>query len=213
MLLMSRFKYWPCARIKSAINQRVRIRVNRVKLLFSIVLLSACGLVHADTNFSLYLGAGGGSMQVDAEDAFAKDVQFKVGEVLAGVRYKWVGIETRLGQSLEDEAIRVGTSPITLRPITAKTSIDEYQSTYLRLQAYNQIGRVYLLYGQTSMTTVSEFSDGAISIIESEGDSYALGAGFQVNERLHFNVEAKNLLSNDTDSFAGFNFTIDYRVL
>lgn len=187
--------------------------MNRVKLVFLTVMLSLGGLSHADTDFSVYLGAGGGSMQVEAEDAFAKDVQFKVGEVFGGIRYKWVGIETRMGQSLEDEAIRVGTSPITLRPITAKTSIDDYQSTYLRLQAYNEIGRIYVLYGQTSMTTVSEFSDGTITIFEAEGDSYALGAGFQVNDRLHFNVEAKNLLSNEVDSFMGLNFTIDFRVL
>ncbi|MFT7560740.1 MAG: hypothetical protein ACI93R_002663 [Flavobacteriales bacterium] len=184
-----------------------------VKALCSILLLFACSFAYAEKDFAVSLGAGGATVQAGANDAFGKDVNFRLGEGFAGIRYKWIGIEQRIGRGLMGETIKVGEDPDSQRAITQKTAIDSYATSYLRLQFDNDIARIYGLYGQTVMSATSESSTTGFRDIESEGDSYGLGVGIRINKAIHFNVEARQFISNELDSIWGISFNIDIAVI
>ncbi len=187
-----------------------------MKYLFCLLLALSYDTFADDTSykrdFGLYVGAGGGSVDVDAIDAFSKDVSFKAGEVLGGVYWRWIGLEARAGQSLEDETIQIGRNPNTGTAIVAKTSIESYNAYYLRLQLENDIARIYALYGTSDISTTSVFEDGSIVEGNSSGDSYGLGAGVYVNPRMNFNFEVKYLLNSENESFLMTGFNIDFRI-
>lgn len=178
-----------------------------------ILILFVAFQAQARDTFVVYLGAGGGLLQADRKDAYGQDVQFKYGEVMGGVRLKWVGVESRIGRGLMDEAIYEGQDPNTLRAITSKSTIDRFDSTYLRLQLENRVARIYALYGQTEMSATSVRPDGTSQDLSSKGDSYGIGAGIRLNKNMFFHVELRQLLKNDADNFWGVNFNIDISVL
>lgn len=165
------------------------------------------------SRFDVYVGAGASVIGVEAVDLFEKDVDFKAGEVLGGIRWRWIGVEARHGVSLNDETVNLGPDAEGINRF-AETGIDSYNSIYLRLQFENDIAAIYGLYGETEISTSSTIeSAGGSTIILSEasGTSYGLGAGIRINDNLFFNVEIKNLIDSDTDTFTQTGFGVDFR--
>jgi hypothetical protein len=195
--------------------QSIKTAFQKILILpFAVLVPMFASPAYAEKDFAVFLGAGAGMAEVDTVDAFEKRVQFKVAEVIGGARYKWIGVEGRVGQGLEDETVGQGSDPDTGRSLVAKTSIDSYSSTYVRLQFSNEAARVYGLYGQTTMSTTTE-QNGEVTFrdIESSGTSYGLGAGIRINKAMRFNVEYRNLLTNELDDFSTLNFNLTIAVI
>lgn len=191
-------------------------------------------------DFGLYVGAGIGFISTGANDAFDGPVSFKVGEVLGGARWRWIGVEFRKGQSIEDEVIDVGQNPNTGSFITARTAISSYETAFLRLQLENEIARIYFLIGETLAQSTSTYSepideDGLpLTNVDENGDffldleegqvpitivdatvsglAYGAGVGIEVNERLFFNLEYKSLYESDELSLPMVGATIDFHI-
>ncbi len=181
---------------------------------FGLVCLALSAHSHAagsiEREYGVYVGAGAGMMDVDALDAFEKDVAYKAGELMAGAYWRWLGLEYRIGKSMEDETINVDSDEDGGIPEYAKTAISSYHSYYLRAQLDNEIARVYALFGQTTANTTSTFQDGEISNRSATGNSIGLGAGFYVTPNMNFNLEFRYLLKNTRDGFVMTGVTLDF---
>lgn len=185
----------------------------RFLLLFILVSAPVYALTETSkNNVDIYVGGGGGIINVDQADPFEKDVSFKLGELIAGAYWRWVGIEARIGESLEEETLFAGDDIGTGLPIVAKTALKNYQSYYLRLQARNQIAHVYALYGQAAWDTELNFSNGRRLVLNTSGASWGLGAGIYVNTYTNFNVEFKSLPKSELGSIflTSFNVTFHF---
>lgn len=151
-------------------------------------------------------------MNVGAQDRYRNDVQFKVGEVFLGYkRNRFVGIEVRTGYSLNDEVIAFESDENQGIDATSKASFSNYISVYYRAEFANEIAKLYLLLGQTQLTTVSEFADSPDITQTDTGFSYGFGFGLWLDERMNLNFEIKNLVTTDTDSFFSGGINADYR--
>lgn len=166
----------------------------------------------AEQDFGLYVGAGLGFVSTEAEDAFGREVSFKVGEVLGGVHWRWIGLEVRTGRGAEDEVIDVGQDPDTGEFITARTALSNFETYFVRLQLENEIARVYLLLGQSEVFTTSTFSNGQVTDVNDVGEAYGIGAGIKVNDHLFFNLEYKSLYESDQLSLPMVGATIDFHI-
>jgi hypothetical protein len=196
---------------------KVRTLASLKNLSLFILLSVSCSAVAESklglSSFDVYVGAGGSIIGVDAVDSFQKDVKFKAGEVLGGVAWRWIGVEARYGLSLMDESVSLGPDPDTQINQFAELGIDSYESIYLRLQLENKYGRVYALYGESEVTVSSliETLDGPVtSLNTATGDSYGIGVGIPINDHLNFNVEAKNLIDNEDDTFTQVSIGVDF---
>jgi len=195
----------------------------RQKFLLLIVLLLPLPVVAESTvaeskfglsSFDVYVGAGGSVIGVEAIDSFENDVDFKAGEVLGGASWRWIGVEARYGVSLMDETINLGRDAETGVSSFAETSIEYYQSVYLRIQFENDIARIYGLYGETEISTssfIENVSGSSVVQNTASGPSYGLGAGIRINDHLFFNVEIKNLIDSDANTFTQTGFGVDFR--
>lgn len=163
-------------------------------------------------DYGLYVGTGIGFINTNAEDAFEQDVSFKVGEAFAGVYWRWIGLETRTGLSLEDEIIDIGEDPDTGEFITAKTQLTDFNTHFLRLQLQNEVARIYALIGHSTVSTTSTFSTGEVTQVTDSGSAYGVGLGMYVNERLFFNIEYKSLFESETLSLPMVGATVDFRI-
>jgi|GEM_PF-2874154 len=182
------------------------------KLLSATILLAYSSYSLADSDFGLYVGAGAGFVSTESTDAFGGDVNFKVGEVLAGLHWRWLGAEYRRGQAVEDEVIDVGLDENTGEFITARTALPEYDVYFLRLQLANEISRIYLLLGQSQISTTSTFSNDLVTDVTDGSRAYGMGAGIRVNDRLFFNLEYKSLYESDEFDLPMFSASIDFHI-
>lgn len=180
-----------------------------VSLCLLLAVSSMCSAERRD--YGLYVGAGIGTIDTEAKDAFAKDVFFKAGEVFGGAYWKWIGIEYRTGQSLEDETVELGLDPDTGEYITAKTALTNFETIFIRLQLQNNIARIYALLGTSEVFSTSTYSDGTVDNVIGSGNAYGVGAGIYVNENIHFNLEYKSLYDTDELSLPMTSANIDFR--
>ena len=194
------------------------------KLVLLIVLTMSMSL-YADEDesmfddFGAYVGAGIGFISTGSDDAFDGPVSFKVGEVLGGLRWRWFGFEYRTGQSVEDEVIDVDAiDPDTGQVITARTAISSYETGFLRIQLENEIARIYVLVGRTEAFTSTSYShpigedEITFEEVTATGGAYGVGAGFEVNEHLFFNLEYKSLYESENLSLPMVGATIDFHI-
>jgi len=163
------------------------------------------------SDLSVFVGAGGSLVRVSAVDSFQSDVDFKVGEVLGGASWRWIGIEGRYGLSLVDETLNLGTNPDTQVTSFSETSIESYLSAYLRIQFENEFARIYGLYGETTIDTSSLIDDTTLVQASASGSSYGAGAGIRINDHVFFNLEYKVLIDTDNDTFSQTGFTVEFR--
>lgn len=182
------------------------------KILAAIIFISSSSVAQADSDFGLYVGAGAGFISTQATDAFGGEVSFKVGEVLGGVNWRWIGLEYRTGQAAEDEVIDVGLDQSTGEFITARTALPNYEVYFLRLQLENEIARLYLLLGQSEIATTSTFSNGEVVDVMDSSSAYGIGAGIEVNERLFFNLEYKSLYQSEQLDLPMISASIDFHI-
>ena len=175
----------------------------------SLMLLSTSAL--AERDYGLFFGGGAGFMKASAEDVFGGDVQFRTAEVVAGMYWRWFGLETRNGASFEDETIYVGETDG--RAIIAKSSIESYRSVYARAQWDHEVGHLYGLLGRSEISIENYFPQTELISDAADTDtSWGLGAGLKLTKRLHANLEYKSILSSDEHSFSQTGFSIIYRL-
>lgn len=160
-----------------------------------------------------YLGGSLSLVNVGVVDPFDNEVTFKAGEVILGYKHhKYLGIEVRYGQSLQDEVIAVEDPDTGLDESVAAT-IDSYISYYYRVEWANEIAKVYVLLGQSQVETSLEFDETGVPIVEASdsGFSYGVGFGLWLDERMNLNFEFKNLVDTANDSFTAGTISADYR--
>lgn len=179
-------------------------------LFLAFALFISCNAA-AERDFGLYVGAGMGFVEAEAVDAFGQDVEFKVGELIGGAYWRWIGAEVRQGVSLEDETVNLGTDPNTGTLVIASSEIEFYRSTYLRLQFANDVARIYGLYGTTEIETLSSIRSDPPSRAQGSGSSYGAGVGVDVNDHLAFNLEYRVLLDDDQSTFTMTGLNVDFR--
>ena len=176
------------------------------------LLILYSGIAFASKDRGVYVGAGFNLVNIGAEDRFSNDVQFKVGEILLGYKHnRFVGLEARTGMSLNDEVIAINQNGNSGADTTLKASFSTYTSIYYRAEFANEIAKLYLLLGQTQLSTVNEFTDTNDVTLTDSGFSYGIGLGLWLNERINLNFEIKNLVTTDTDSFFSSGINVDYR--
>ena len=175
----------------------------------SLLLVSASAL--AERDFGLYFGGGAGFMKASTEDVFGGDVQFRTAEIVAGMYWRWLGLETRNGASIEDETLYVGETGG--RTVIANSSIESYRSLYLRAQWDHEVGHLYGLLGRSEISVENLFPQtGLVSDAADTDNSWGLGAGLKISKRLQANLEYKSVLSSDDHSFSQTGFSIIYRL-
>ncbi|MFL0809506.1 MAG: porin family protein [Agarilytica sp.] len=180
----------------------------------SILLLASLFFVNtswADKDKGVYVGAGINFVNVGVLDPFANEVNFKTGDLFVGYKYNpYLGVELRYGASLQDETISVEDENGFDSSVTA--TISEYTSVYYRPELSNEIAKLYLLLGQTSLKTSLEI-DSDVSTIETaeSGLSYGFGFGLWLDEKMNLNFEYKVLVTTSADSFTGTTLNADYR--
>lgn len=182
-----------------------------VLCLMSVLLVFSTGAL-ASKDKGVYVGGGIHLVDVGVSDPFENNVNFISGDVSIGYKYNaYVGLEVRYGKSLRDEILAV-TDAVSGLPDTVNASIDSYYSTYYRAELANEIAKLYLLIGQSDMTTVLNFeSDGRRIELNESGLSYGVGFGMWLDERMNLNFEFKTLVETDIQSFTAGSITADYR--
>ncbi|MFL0802340.1 MAG: porin family protein [Agarilytica sp.] len=176
---------------------------------FVLTALSA----NASKDKGVYIGGSVSLVNVGVNDPFSNEVTFKTGEILLGYKYnRYLGAEIRRGQSLQEEVISVD-DPNTGLEDSVTATLDSYWSYYYRAELANEIAKVYLLLGQSSITTQIEFDESGRADFEASesGLSYGIGFGLWLDERMNLNFEFKNLVSTDTDNFTSGSISADYR--
>jgi len=183
---------------------------------YFLLLLAMClanTAAQASKDQGVYVGGGVSLINVGVRDPFSNEVNFKAGELMIGYKYNaYLGAEIRTGKNLQKETLAVNSQDTGLRD-SVESSIDLYTSVYYRAELANEIAKVYLLLGQSRVTTTLEFDESGRDTIEAtdSGFSYGIGFGLWIDERMNLNVEYKNLVDTETDSFTGASITADYR--
>lgn len=165
----------------------------------------------ADKDKGVYAGAGINFVNVGVLDPFANEVNFKTGDLQLGYKYNsYLGIELRYGASLQDEVISVDDGSGFDSSVTA--TIGQYTSIYYRPELANEIAKLYMLLGQTSLQTSLEVESDESTIETSEsGFSYGFGFGLWLDEKMNLNFEYKILVTTSADSFTATSLSADYR--
>ena len=177
------------------------------KALITLLILTH-GVCHAQPALELFTGGGLNFIATNLTDGLEQDdsVTFTGGELQLGFKYNgWAGIEVRTGASFGDAETFISPG------VTATTTIDSYTSIYYRLESASEYSRTYLLIGQTTVDTESDFSDGTLTTGSESGLSFGAGIGFLLNSNLNLNIEAKQLLNVDDVRFNSIGLTLDYR--
>lgn len=166
----------------------------------------------ASKDRGVFIGAGFNLISVGVVDPFNNTVNFISGDVALGYKYNsYLGAEVRYGKSLQDEVLAEIDLDTGLRD-TVNAKISQYYSFYYRAELANEIAKIYLLLGQSTVTTALEFeSDSSYMEISDSGLSYGLGFGLWLDERMNLNFEFKTLVETDTDAFTSGSISADYR--
>lgn len=165
----------------------------------------------ADFNRGYYVGGGAGTADIGVDDFSGTTVAMKLGELFGGYKYNnWLGLEARVGASLIEETYALDTIDEFGRTDLAEIKIDSYYSFYYRAELTNEIAKLYALAGVTSLSTSTQFDLSQVQA-DASGQSYGLGAGLYINEKMFFNVEFRTLISTKTDKFNIVGFNVDYR--
>ncbi len=179
-------------------------------LIFTVVMLMAIS-VQASKDKGMYIGGSFALIDVGAKGLFENDVTFKAGEILIGYKHnQYLGMEIRGGRSLQGEVISIEDSG---QELSVEASIDRYISYYYRAELANDIAKVYLLLGQSTIQTSLDFEDDLRADNESSesGMSYGIGFGLWLDERMNLNFEFKTLLDTDSDAFTSGTVSADFR--
>lgn len=184
----------------------------RVLCFVSVLMFAFVSGAHASKDQGVYVGGGLHLVDVGISDPFENSVNFICGDISLGYKYNnYVGVEVRYGRSLRDEVLAVEDEATGL-PEPVNSKLNSYFSAYYRAELANEIAKVYVLIGQTDMTTVIDYEDRDLHIELSEsGLSYGLGFGLWLDERMNLNFEFKTLVETDIQSFTAGSITADYR--
>lgn len=183
------------------------------KYLLPLLILGLVDATSASKDRGLYVGGGVSMVSVGVKDPFSNEVNFKTGEVLLGYKYNaYLGAEARIGRSLQDEVLAVNDLETGLRD-SVDSRIDQYTSIYYRAELANEIAKIYLLLGQSEVSTTLEFDESGLDDIETteSGFSYGIGFGLWLDEKMNLNFEYKSLVDTEDDAFTGGSITADYR--
>ncbi len=185
---------------------------NSVLCLIPILLLAVASQVNASKDKGVYIGGGIHLVDVGISDPFENNVNFICGDISLGYKYNnYLGVEVRYGRSLRDEILAVEDEATGL-PESVDAKLDSYFSAYYRAELANEIAKVYLLIGQTDMTTLLKYEvDNSRIELSESGLSYGLGFGLWLDERMNLNFEFKTLVETDIQSFTAGSITADYR--
>lgn len=181
-------------------------------LCFAFLMILSIG-TYASKDRGVYVGAGVNLINVGVVDPFNNEVNFKAGELLIGYKYNnYLGLEVRGGASFQDESIRVEDPDTGLRG-SVSSNIDHYGSVYYRAEMSNEIAKIYVLLGQSTVATTVEFDDTDTAPVElsESGLSYGFGFGLWLDERMNLNFEYRSIVSTDNDSFTSGGISADYR--
>lgn len=182
------------------------------RFLIAVACIFIVSNTYASKDKGVYFGGGITIVNVGIEDPFSKDVNFKAGELILGYKYNsYLGIEVRGGGSLSDENIAL--TDTTRSRDSAQSDIENYASVYYRAELSNEIAKLYLLLGQSRISTRVKFEDGMTSDFEASesGWSYGGGFGLWLDERMNLNFEFKTLVDTGSDSFTSVGINADYR--
>ena len=182
------------------------------RLIFLALLFSSVGS-HASRDRGFFLGGGFSLVDVGVVDFYDNSVEFKSGELVGGYKYNaYLGFDVRYGLSMTDEIVSIGTDPNTGREVGVDASLDSFISYYYRPEIANDIARLYLLIGQSSVTVSRENQELGISGEASEsGFSYGVGFSLWLNKRFDVTLEYRQLLKTEFDSFASSGVGLLYR--
>ncbi|WP_086931390.1 porin family protein [Agarilytica rhodophyticola] len=182
------------------------------RFLIAILSIFVVTNVYASKDKGVYVGGGITIINVGIQDPFSKDVNFKAGEIILGYKYNsYLGIEVRGGGSLSDE--RIALTNTTRSRDSAESDIENYASVYYRAELSNEIAKLYLLLGQSTISTRVRFEDGTTPAFEASESGWSYGAGFGLwlDERMNLNFEVKTLVDTENDSFTSVGINADYR--
>lgn len=157
----------------------------------------------------VYIGGSTMLTKIGLQDAYDKEVQFKVVEGIIGYRYNsLLGVESRIGATARGENVLVREDPVSGEEDVVEANIDHFESLYYRAELKNDIAKLYMLLGTARMSVTSEFEDGTQVTNTSSGLSYGIGGGLVVGDSFYFNIEAKSLIHTNTDTYFGYGASI-----
>ncbi|PCK10076.1 MAG: hypothetical protein COA42_00320 [Alteromonadaceae bacterium] len=182
----------------------------KISTLVALSFLTFSALATEDKGF--YFGAGLEIVNVGAEDFFSNDVNFPVGQISVGYKHhSFLGLELRAGGGLSEEVVAFDQNTDSGRPVSADASITSFYSIYYRAELANEIAKLYLLVGQTSVETETNFDGDLIFSRSESGLSYGLGFGLWINEDVNLNFEYKVFVDYGDGVFNSVGLNADYR--
>ncbi|MFL0810090.1 MAG: porin family protein [Agarilytica sp.] len=181
--------------------------------LFALATLSNFNFADHEQGFFV-----GGNVALVSSDTYAeqnnsdKEVNIPSLELVAGYKYNnWLGLDLRYGNGIasQEEDITDG---------SVDYSVSSYQSFYYRPEILNKEAKLYFLIGYTSFEASAEATtdDGSgETVVETtfseSGTSYGIGAGWFVGDDLVVNLEYRQLVDTDEETFSVVTFGADYR--
>ena len=183
-----------------------------MKWLLVISLLLVSINVHASRARGFFVGTGFSLVDVGVDDFFENRVNFKGAEIIAGYKYNnYLGLDLRYGLSPAKESFFAGEDPETGRDLVNEAELERFISYYFRPEIANDIAKLYLLLGQTSVTITTEDENGVKTTSDESGSSWGVGFGLWVNRKFDVTFEYRQLLTTELESFTTNAVNIEYR--
>lgn len=162
----------------------------------------------AESEQGWYVGGGPSYIDTGVQSGDGGSVGFSAIELYSGYQYSaLVGGEVRLGTGLSRDN---AAATINGERINVDYEIAYTASAYYRVQAQNEVAKIYGLFGLSSVgldafTETGDVSDTPTSY------SYGVGIGFVLGERGSWNIEYRALLHNNDYEFDITALSYSYR--
>ena len=186
---------------------------NLCKTIISLLFILAYS---ADAQFDrkqgFFWGVGFGLFDTGIADNFDQSVQFKAVDLHLGYQaYSFLGVDIRYGLAPEAETFGGPIDPETGLETTIESTLDDYTSIFYRAELRNDIAKIYLLLGQTTINVTNDFANGTSTTGDVSGTSWGIGGAIWLNKRWDFTLEFKQLIDDGVDEFTLTSGNLEYR--